>query len=375
MGIFVAFADSLSGTFADQWEEIITCGNFDEKTLMAPGLLKRKNNWRGVNVKGSEGIITNGSVVYVPEDMAIVVLDKLKIENIITKPGGYIYQDGEETIFDGDGLFHQIGKQIAERIKFGGISSKEKKILYVNLKEIKGMCFGTKGPMIFNDKQYGINLEIISHGTFSIRIVDIEKFVKKFVQTNTMYYSFDDVEQMNQVVSELINAYVSTLNSMAEKYNISEMMSKINEIQNGIIENKNYIKGWQEKFGFKLVNIVVENIELTQQSKKNISDYNDKILTVKAYKDLSEKESKNIAKLQISEGIRKNGLGSGIPSIAMGMKIGNKIAEDIDDGNSKNEFNNIDALEKISLLFEKGYLTKEEFELQKQKIINGQLSK
>ena len=131
MGIFIAFADSWNSAFADQWEEIITCGNFDDKTLMAPGLTKRKNNGHGQNVKGLEGIISNGSVIYVPEDMAVVVLDKLQIENIITKAGGYVYQDGEESYFDGDGLIKQVEKQIDERIKSGGISSNEKKILYI----------------------------------------------------------------------------------------------------------------------------------------------------------------------------------------------------------------------------------------------------
>lgn len=372
MGILVAFANSFGGTFADQWEEIITCENFDEKTLVAPGVIKRKNNGRGVNVKGSEGIISNGSIVYVPEDMAVIVLDKLEIENIITKPGGYIYQDGAESYFDGDGLFQQAKEQIGERIKHGGISHNEKKILYINLKEIKGVCFGTKGPVIYNDKQYGINLEIISHGTFSIRIIDIERFVKKFVQTNTMYYSFENVEQMNQVMSELINAYVSALNSLSEKYSISELMSKTDEIQYSIIDNNKLIKDWREKFGFKIINIVVESIELTEQSKKIINDYNDKILTVRAYKDLSEKESKNIVQLQISEGIRNKGLGSGIPSIAMGMKIGNKIVDEMDDRDSNTELNEIEALEKISLLFKNGYLTKEEFELQKERIMKGE---
>ena len=371
MGIFVAFADSLSGTFADQWEEIITCGNFDDRTAMGPGITKRKNNGRGVNVRGSEGVISNGSIIYVPEEMAVVVLDKLEIENIITKPGGYIYQDGEETIFDGDGLLLQIGKQVSERIKHGGISSHEKKILYVNLKEIKGISFGTKGPIIFNDKQYGVNLEILSYGTFSIKIIDIEKFVKKFIQTNTMYYSFEEVDQTNQVVSEIINAYVSTLNSMSEKYNISELMSNIDEIENSVKENKQYIKEWQDKFGFKLVNLVVEHIELSEQSKKIVNDYNDKILTVKVYKGLNEKESKTVSRLQISEGIRNNGLGNGIPCIAMGMKIGKEIVEDIEEASNNMVLNDVEALEKLSSLYEKGYLTKDEFELQKNKIING----
>ena len=41
MRILRAIGDSISGTFADQWSEIITVDPFDELTVVSPGCLKK----------------------------------------------------------------------------------------------------------------------------------------------------------------------------------------------------------------------------------------------------------------------------------------------------------------------------------------------
>lgn len=74
MGIIKAFAGSISGTFADQWKDIITAGQFDEHTVVTSGVYKRTNNGRGSNLYGSDGVITNGSKIYVPENTAAFIL-------------------------------------------------------------------------------------------------------------------------------------------------------------------------------------------------------------------------------------------------------------------------------------------------------------
>ena len=43
-----AVTDSIGGTFADQWKEIITVQAFDEHTAVSPGILQENNN----NVEG-----------------------------------------------------------------------------------------------------------------------------------------------------------------------------------------------------------------------------------------------------------------------------------------------------------------------------------
>lgn len=170
MGILKTFTDSVGGTFADQWKEIITAGSFDEYTVVTPGILKNSNNGRGVNHLGSNGVISNGSKIFVPENTAAFIFSQSGIENIITTPGGYEYQDGESSIFNGDGFKKSIFKQAANRIGYGGISASQKEIAFVNLREIRNIKFGTRGPQVYNDLFYGCDLEIYAYGSFTVRI-------------------------------------------------------------------------------------------------------------------------------------------------------------------------------------------------------------
>ena len=119
MAIFKAFSGSISGAFADLWKDIITAGPFHERTVVSPGIIKHSNNERGANENGSEGIITNGSHIYVPENTAAFIFSESGIENVISEPGGYEYRNGEESVLAGDGI-GSLFKQIGDRFTFGG---------------------------------------------------------------------------------------------------------------------------------------------------------------------------------------------------------------------------------------------------------------
>ena len=99
MGLIKAITDSIGGTFADQWKEIITVQAFDEHTAVSPGIVQESNNGRGVNTKGSVGVISNGSKIFIPENTAAFIFSQSGIEEIVTEPGGYEYQNGESSVF------------------------------------------------------------------------------------------------------------------------------------------------------------------------------------------------------------------------------------------------------------------------------------
>ena len=89
MAVIKAFAGALGGTFADLWRDIITAGPFTEHTVVVPGIPRGSNNDRGSNEYGSEGIITNGSRIYVPSNTAAFIFSETWIEKVITESGGY----------------------------------------------------------------------------------------------------------------------------------------------------------------------------------------------------------------------------------------------------------------------------------------------
>ena len=365
MGILRAIGDSISGTFADQWSELITVDPFDELTVVSPGCLKKTNNGRGNNFRGSKDIISNGSIIFVPE-----IYSQGLIENIVMRPGGYRYLDGEKSIFAGDDLLDTIFNQIKDRIRFGGISSTEKKISFVNTRELRGILFGTKGPQIYHDKYYDADLEIIAHGAFSIKIVDVEKFIKNYLPANVRYYTFEDLSSKAQILPEFLSSLIVALNGMSNEYRLSELPSKANQICNLLSEDKEHIGTWEERFGFKIMNIALEHIEWTEKSKELVAKYNESKMSIKAYEGVTEQASNIAAQQKIAEGIKDKGLGNGGAGLIFGMNMAQGLGTNGEvKANNMTVEKQMEVLKNMKELLDTGVLTKEEFEIKKKELM------
>ena len=372
MGIIKAFTSAVGGTFADQWKDIITAGVFDEHTVVVPGIIKTTNNGRGSNTSGSDGVISNGSKIFVPENTAAFIFSQSGIETIITEPGGYEYQDGEDSIFDGAGIKKSIFKQAAERIGYGGISSSQKEIAFVNLREIRGIKFGTKGPQVYNDIFYGCDLEIFAYGSFTLKIVDAEKFIKNFVPANVKYYSFDDKNVRAQVTSDFIQSFIVALNSLSGSYRISQLPAHANEISKQISCDSFNAGTWKERFGFEVIQVSIENIEFSPESRDLVNKYNANKMDLKAYEDISQKASNISAQQKIATGVQNNGFGD-----MGGMFFGMNMAQSINPtGELKNNRpsmsfdEQIETLKKLKELMDIGVLSEEEFNKKKKEIMD-----
>jgi len=170
MGLIKALSDALTGTLADQWKDIITAAAFNEHSVVVPGIHRDRVNGRGINTNYTPGIITNGSIVSVPENTAAFVFSQGRIDSILIESGDYEYIDCEQgSIFNGDSVSYSIFDQVKHRFSYGGISPTQKKIAFVNLQEIRDIKFGTRSPLLYNDCHYGVDIGVVSRGTFSIK--------------------------------------------------------------------------------------------------------------------------------------------------------------------------------------------------------------
>ncbi|WP_066895596.1 SPFH domain-containing protein [Clostridium nigeriense] len=372
MGIIRAFTGAIGGTFADQWKDIITAGYFDEHTVVNQGIYQQTNKGRGSNFNGSNAVISNGSKIFVPENTAAFIFSKSGIEEIITTPGGYEYQNGQKSIFNGDGMTSSILNQVKDRIAFGGQTSDQKQIAFVNLREIRDIKFGTRGPLVYNDMFYGTDLEILAFGTFSIKVIDAEKFIKNYVPANTTYYSFDDIKARSQIISEFVQSFTVALNSLSTTYRISQLPSQSNQIAEKISSDNSNAGTWKERFGFEIVKVGIENIEFSQESRELVKQYSSNKMNLKAYEDISQKASNISAQQKIAQGIQDNGLGDGA-----GMIFGMNIAQNmntqtvapITQKSSMSLDEQIDAVKKLKELMDIGILSQDEFDVKKKEIM------
>lgn len=371
MGILKAFTNAVDGTFADQWKDLISADSFDEHTVVVPGHLKSTNNGRGSNTNGSDGVISNGSKIFVPENTAAFIFSQSGIENIITTPGGYEYQDGEDSIFNGDGVKKSIFKQVADRVGYGGISSSQKEIAFVNLREIRDIKFGTRGPQVYNDIFYGCDLEIYAYGSFTLKVVDAEKFIKNFVPANVTYYSFDDKNVRAQVSSDFIQSFITALNSLSSSYRISQLPAHSNEISQQIAQDAFNAGTWKERFGFEIIQISIENIEFSPESRELVNKYNANKMNLKAYEDISQKASDISAQQKIAMGVQNNGFGD-VGGMFLGMNMAQNITPNAEVKSNQPTMSfdeQIEALKKLKELVDMGVISQEEFDKKKKEIM------
>lgn len=374
MGILKAFTNSVGGTLADQWKELITVGSFDEHTVLMPGILKNTNNGRGQNVNGSEDVISNGSKIFVPENTAAFIFSQSGIENVITTPGGYEYRDGEASVFNGDGVKKSIFKQVGDRIGYGGISATQKKIAFLNLREIRDIKFGTRGPQMYNDLFYGCDLEIYAYGSFTVKVVDAEKFIRNFVPANVTYYSFDDQNVRAQVLSDFIQSFIVALNSLSSEYRISQLPAHANELSIRISNDPLNAGSWNERFGLEIVKVSIENIEFSPESRELVNKYNTNKMDLKAYEDISQKASNISAQQKMAEGVQTHGFGD-MGGMVLGMNMAQNMGATVGSNAEVKQQpamsfeEQIETLKKLKELVDMGVLTEAEFNAKKKEIM------
>lgn len=155
MGLLRAATTSVASGFGDQFKEFVTCPTIEKNVLIQRGTVQHGKG----NSNPSEGVISNGSKIVVPQGMAMMIIDNGAIKEFSAEPGEFIYDTSSEpSVFTG-GFFKGIGetiKTIGSRITYGGQTARDQRVYYVNLLTITGNKFGSPQPRKITDDKYGI---------------------------------------------------------------------------------------------------------------------------------------------------------------------------------------------------------------------------
>lgn len=395
MGILDSAFDSFEGMLADQWKDVVTSASFDEHTVVAPGIRKREQSGFGAN-RGSDDILSTGSIIFIPENTAAFIFSQSGIEQVITEPGGYEYRDGEASVFDEQSRKSKgIGKilldEAGERFGFSGMSPEEKRVAFVNLREIRNIKFGTRGPLVYNDSYYQCDLEIFSYGSFTVKVTDPVLFVRNFVPAGVVSYSFNDPAVRSQMLTEFLHSLIVAVGELSSQYRVSMLPSQADDIRGRIVEDTANAGTWAARFGLELVSVGIENIELSEQSRALIQQFAEQRMSVRAYEDVSQTAANIAAQQMIAQGVRDNGLGD-----AGGMLFGMNLAGGLNpvnasqtgamlsgapgtsapqggqpgDQTASDAFaSQLELLEKLKGLMDAGVVTEEEFAAKKRQIL------
>ncbi len=263
MGIIKAAVTAMGGALADQWLEVMEPGNMGDQTVFASGVKIRK----GSNTKGTDNVVSDGSVIHVYPNQFMMVVDGGKVVDYTAEEGYYTVKNSSSpSLFNGQ--FKDALKESFNRIKFGGGTPRVQKVFYVNLQEIKGIKFGTRNPVNYFDSFYNAELFLRAHGTYSIKITDPLLFYAQVIPKNVGKVEISSINE--QYMNEFLEALQASINKMsAEGERISFVASKgtvLSRHMSEVLDDE-----WKRSRGFEVMSVGIASISYNEESQKLIN--------------------------------------------------------------------------------------------------------
>ena len=275
MGLIRAGLNAAGGVLADQWKEFFACDAMSEGVLALKG--RKSGGRRSINNKGSDNIITSGSVILVADGQCMMIVDQGKIVEFAAEPGEYTYDaSSSPSVFNGN-FGDSLGKSINEfgkRFTFGGEPSKDQRIYYFNTKEITGNKYGTPSPIPFRvvDSNVGLDMDVRLRcfGVFSYRICDPVLFYKHVCGNISEPYTRSRLDE--QLRSELLGALgmaFGRISEMGIRYSALQMHTmELADTLNNILSKK-----WREKRGLEIVDIGISSVTPLDEDVARVQQY------------------------------------------------------------------------------------------------------
>ncbi len=273
MGLIKAGLGSLGGVLADQWKEYFYCEALPADVLAVKG--QKRTSGRSSNTKGSDNIITNGSVIAVADGQCMMIVEQGKVVDVCAEPGEYTYDTSTEpSIFAGElgPSIGQVFRNIGKRFTFGGEAPKDQRIYYFNTKEILGNKYGTPAPvsvtaLVDRAVSRTLTIGLRCFGEYSYRISNPLLFYTNVCSNVSEAYTRDKLE--SQLRTELLTALSPAFGQIAQKgviysdftMHTMDMADSLNDILS---------RKWRDLRGIEIVSFGISSIRPDEESEKKI---------------------------------------------------------------------------------------------------------
>ncbi len=273
MGLLKAGIGALSGVLADQWREYFYCEALETDVLVAKG--EKRSGGRSSNKKGSDNIISNGSIIAVADGQCMIIVEQGKVVELCAEPGEFLFDNSTEpTIMFGGLNKENIKKNFAvvgKRFTFGGEPPKDQRVYYFNTKEILGNKYGTQNPVPFRvvDKNIGLDIDISirCNGEYSYKIVDPLMFYTNVC--GNVEYEYNRSEIDSQLKTELMTALqpaFAKISEMGIRYSaLPGHTVELSDALNAVLSQK-----WTELRGIKVWSFGVNSVTASKEDEDMI---------------------------------------------------------------------------------------------------------
>ena len=329
MGLLRATTGSISQVVGDQFKEFITPATSDKTVLVQKGVV---NHGSG-NSNPTEGIITNGSKIVIPEGYAMMIVDNGAVKEFSAEAGEFIWdQSSEPSVFEG-GFFKGIGdsiKRIGNRITFGGQPAHDQRVYYVNLLNITGNKFGSTNTETIFDPVYG-SVEITFFGEYSFKVVDPTILI-----TNVLGSMPKDEVSVEEVVGgQLKMEFTSNVSTCIADLMTSNNISfnTVQKYKNEVVKVMNNLldESWVKQYGLEIQDMAL-NINASDESKAIIREVDAEISREKRRGDMYAANPSGMmaaatADAMVNASKNENGAMMGFMGMNMSQNVGANVMD------------------------------------------------
>ena len=274
MGLIKAITGAADSAFADQWKEFFSCDSIANDVLVVKG--QKQTSSRSSNTKGSDNIISSGSVIAVADGQCMIIVEQGKIVEVCAEPGQFTFDSSTEpSIFSGnlgDGIINTF-KTIGKRFTYGGDTGKDQRVYYFNTKELVDNKFGTPNPIPFRvvDRNIGLDIDVSvrCNGVYSYKIADPLLFYANVCGNVEQEYTKDEIA--GQLKTEFVSALQPSFAKISEmEIRPSALPAHAEEIAEAM--NEALSKKWSEIRGLEVVTVALNPITLPEEDQEIIKN-------------------------------------------------------------------------------------------------------
>jgi membrane protease subunit (stomatin/prohibitin family) len=322
VGLIKAVSGAIGGTLGDQWKDFLTVpADIWPTAALFPAVKVGTNAGRGSNSSGSQAIITDGTKIVVPEGYGLLLFQEGQLTGFVNEPGGYTWTSDSiysQSIFAGDPAMTSLVTQSWERFKFGGIPGAQQLALFVRTVELPNNRYGTQSAIYWDDAFLNTQVGAVTHGTYSVTIVDPIMFAVKYVPATYLQGLgvFDFTDRENPAANQLFTEVVGSLAAAFSYYvNDAEKGNRITKIQQDSIGfTKSLAQAvqdgyqWETTRGLSVSKVTIVGIEYDEHTKELLK-------TVQRADALSGSRGNVNLQASMAEGIQAAGTSGGSEGI------------------------------------------------------------
>lgn len=274
MGLIKAALGSVKGILADQWREYFYCDSMAGDILVSKG--RKRTGKRSGNAKGSDNIITNGSVIAVNEGQCMMIVEQGKIVEFSAEAGEFTWDASTEGSclygnFD-EGL-ERSWENLARRFTFGGDTGKDQRVYFFNTKEITGNKYGTPAPVPFRvvDANIGLDMDVSvrCNGEYSYRISDPMRFYKNVCGNVSGDFTRSQLD--SQLKAEFLTALQPAFAKISQqgiRYSaLPAHTMELSRAMNDVLSEK-----WSALRGIEIVSVGVNSVTASPEDEATIKE-------------------------------------------------------------------------------------------------------